>query len=71
MSDNKYAGKKCFVIMPFGKKDVIDSKGNALASWESGDNVAVATKRSDESWSERAAPSYLRRPAHSPIGSTL
>lgn len=30
MSDNKYAGKKCFVIMPFGKKDVLDGKGNVI-----------------------------------------
>ena len=30
MESNKYAGKKCFVIMPFGKKDVIDNKGNVL-----------------------------------------
>jgi len=27
MSGNKYAGKKCFVIMPFGVKDVLTSDG--------------------------------------------
>jgi O-acetyl-ADP-ribose deacetylase (regulator of RNase III) len=30
MGNNKYAGKKCFVIMPFGKKDVLDGKGNVI-----------------------------------------
>ena len=30
MDNNKYAGKKCFVIMPFGKKDVLDGKGNVI-----------------------------------------
>lgn len=30
MSENKYAGKKCFVIMPFGKKDVLDGRGNVI-----------------------------------------
>jgi O-acetyl-ADP-ribose deacetylase (regulator of RNase III) len=30
MAKNKYAGKKCFVIMPFGKKDVHDGKGNVI-----------------------------------------
>lgn len=27
MDDKKYAGKKSFVIMPFGKKDVVDTEG--------------------------------------------
>lgn len=30
MSGDKYAGNKCFVIMPFGTKDVLDSKGNVI-----------------------------------------
>lgn len=30
MTSNKYAGKKCFVIMPFGKKDVLDNKGTVI-----------------------------------------
>ncbi|NWG35429.1 MAG: macro domain-containing protein [Chloroflexi bacterium] len=30
MTENKYAGKKCFVIMPFGKKDVLDGKGTVI-----------------------------------------
>ena len=30
MENNKYAGKKCFVIMPFGKRDIVDNKGNIL-----------------------------------------
>jgi O-acetyl-ADP-ribose deacetylase (regulator of RNase III) len=30
MASDKYKGKKCFVIMPFGKKDVLDGKGNVI-----------------------------------------
>lgn len=30
MENNKYTGKKCFVIMPFGEKDVLDGKGNVI-----------------------------------------
>lgn len=30
MEESKYAGKKCFVIMPFGTKDVLDNKGNVV-----------------------------------------
>jgi O-acetyl-ADP-ribose deacetylase (regulator of RNase III) len=30
MDNKKYMGKKCFVIMPFGKKDVLDGKGNVI-----------------------------------------
>jgi len=30
MDNKKYSGKKCFVIMPFGEKDVLDGKGNVI-----------------------------------------
>lgn len=30
MSNDKYVGKKCFVIMPFGKRDILDSKGTVV-----------------------------------------